>query len=305
LCMLGRTLIRSAKGLLLQTDSKHCASVVQDLNAHSRRRSEYPGRKLKSVEKSLLDIPLDDARASMFRSCTGRLIYASLDRPDLGYVVKVLAGEMQRPTEAGWLQLDAVARYLVDRESVITSYEPEFESNQISGTVKGYCDADWAGQADRKSTSGGCIVWNGMVLGHWSRTQATFALSTCESEFHSSVSCVQEGLFTVGLLEELGFATKFRLFCDSSAALGLMQKPGLSRPLRHLEVKYLFIQELIYLNKICASQIDGLKNGSDILTKFPTKDMLSRHLSMFRIVFVKAADASAFAAKMVKILSPA
>jgi len=109
----------------------------------------------------------------------------------------------------------------------------------------------------------------------------------------------------VGILEELGYTTHLHLFTDSSAALGLLQKPGISRPLRHLEVKYLFIQELIYLKKICASKIDGLKNGSDILTKFPTKDMLMRHLSTFRIVFIKAADANASAAKMLKVQSPA
>ena len=299
--MLGRPLIRSARGLLFQTDSKHCSSVVQDLNARSRRRSMYPRRKLTSVEKSLLDIPLDDARASLFRSCTGRLIYASLDRPDLGHVVKALAGEMQKPTEAGWLQLDAVARYLVDRESIITSYEPEFESGHVYGTVKGFCDADWAGGSDRKSTSGGCISWCGMILGHWSRTQSTYALSTCESEFHSSVSCVQEGLYTVGILEELGFTTKLFFFSDSSAALGLMQQPGVSRPMRHLEVKYLFIQELLYLGKIRASKIDGLKNCSDILTKLPTKDMLDHHLAMFSLMFVPAEMALSSSAKAVKI----
>ena len=43
-----------------------------------------------------------------------------------------------------------------------------------------HVDSNWAIGSDRKSTSGGMMIINGTVLKHWSRTQATRALSTAE-----------------------------------------------------------------------------------------------------------------------------
>ena len=40
-----------------------------------------------------------------------------------------------------------------------------------------HVDSDWAKGPDRKSTSGGMMMINGTVVKHWSRTQATRALS--------------------------------------------------------------------------------------------------------------------------------
>jgi hypothetical protein len=90
--------------------------------------------------------------------------------------------------------------------------------------------------------------------------------------------------------------------CDSSAALGLLQKPGVSRPLRHLDCKYLFLQQLLYERRLDAAKVAGTLNGADILTKYPTKDMLSRHLPSHRVSFVPLQEAMGSAAKVTKIV---
>jgi hypothetical protein len=53
---------------------------------------------------------------------------------------------MSSPTVAEWLQHDACARYLNNREIVIVSLEPDFsQSNgEVGGTLLAYSDADWA-----------------------------------------------------------------------------------------------------------------------------------------------------------------
>merc|ERR1712062_809400 len=52
----------------------------------------------------------------------------------------------------------------------------------------GFSDADWAGcQRTRRSTLGGTILLGDHLLKAWSRTQATFALSSAESELCSSL----------------------------------------------------------------------------------------------------------------------
>ena len=45
-----------------------------------------------------------------------------------------------------------------------------------------HVDSNWASGPERKSMSGGMMIINGTVVNHWTRTQATRALSTAEAE---------------------------------------------------------------------------------------------------------------------------
>ncbi len=84
----------------------------------------------------------------------------------------------------------------------------------------GHCDADWAGLDDRKSVSCGICYLNGSCFLSYSRTQASRALSYCESELYSLGSVVPELLWVSGLLREVfGETTTPTAFSDSSSAL--------------------------------------------------------------------------------------
>ena len=48
---------------------------------------------------------------------------------------------------------------------------------------------------ERKSTSGGVMMMNGTVVEHWSRTQATPALSTAEAEYCAVIRGAAEALW--------------------------------------------------------------------------------------------------------------
>ena len=60
-------------------------------------------------------------------------------------------------------------------------------------TVDVHVDWDWAEGPNRKSRSGGMTTVNGTVVRHWSRTQASRALSTAEAEYCTVVAGVAEG----------------------------------------------------------------------------------------------------------------
>eukprot|EP00972_Heterocapsa_arctica_P053281 7848481-Heterocapsa_arctica.AAC.1 len=64
-------------------------------------------------------------------------------------------------------------------------------------------DANWATGEGRKSTSGGTVWMRGFLLGHWCRTQPTFALSTCEAELVSMTVAVTEARLAQTLCKEL------------------------------------------------------------------------------------------------------
>ena len=77
-------------------------------------------------------------------------------------------------------KIKRVARYLVGVQNVVWKMR-EWDDNEEIG-IDVFVDSDWAKAADRKSTSGGMIVFGGVAVKHWSRTQRSRALSSGEAE---------------------------------------------------------------------------------------------------------------------------
>ena len=67
-----------------------------------------------------------------------------------------------------------------------------------------HVDSNWAKGPERKSTSAGMMMFFGTVVKHWSRTQATRALSTAEAEYYAVVTGAAEGLGMQSMMADLG-----------------------------------------------------------------------------------------------------
>ena len=75
------------------------------------------------------------------------------------------------------------------------------------------------------------------------------------------------------MLDELGIKCRVRLLCDSSAAIGIASRTGLGK-LRHLEVRLLWLQELVRDKRLTLEKVDGKLNVADALTKFCKREVL-------------------------------
>ena len=110
-------------------------------------------------------------------------------------------------------------------------------------------DADWAGCPEsRKSTSGYCIQVMGNLVHAASRTQGSIALSSAESELYVLCSAASEALYLRNLIEESGITdgpAPINLRTDSSAAKYLVSRTGPGLKTRHIQMKYLYLQDLI------------------------------------------------------------
>ena len=67
-----------------------------------------------------------------------------------------------------------------------------------------HVDSDWASGRERKSTSGGVAMVDGVAIKHWSRTQKSRALSVAEAEYYAIVTGSAEGLGIQALARDLG-----------------------------------------------------------------------------------------------------
>ena len=130
-----------------------------------------------------------------------------------------------------------------------------------------YSDSDWAGcLRTRKSTSGGVLTFQGGILKTWSSTQASIAQSSGEAEYYALVRAASESLGMQSLMRDMGWDAKIRLLVDSSAAKSIASRTGLGKP-RHLEIKFLWLQEAVRRKKVVLSKVRGGVNPADVLTK--------------------------------------
>ena len=80
---------------------------------------------------------------------------------------------------------------------------------------------------------------------------------------------VRQGLYLQNICRAIGFEFDGPLpvFTDSENVIKLLNKPGYSPGVRHLDVRYHYIKESKDENQIRIEKIDGTKNPADGLTK--------------------------------------
>ena len=138
--------------------------------------------------------------------------------------------------------------------------------NNEEVNVDVHVDSNWASGPERKSTSGGMMMINGTVVKHWSRTQATRALRTAEAEYYAVVTSAAEGLVKQSMMADLGVTTQVRVWTDSNAAKAIASRRGLGKT-RHVELRYLWLQEMTKSGRVKMRRIPGERNLADHLTK--------------------------------------
>lgn len=136
-------------------------------------------------------------------------------------------------------------------------------------------DTDWAGcKRTRMSTT--CVVaqCGDSTLFSAVHGQEIHAQSSGEAEFYGVVSGTGPGLLLKHALGFLGIAVKLKMRTDSSAARGTLARQGVGK-LRHIEVKTLWVQDLVARKVLAVLPIDGIKNPADVGTKVHNGERLN------------------------------
>ena len=119
---------------------------------------------------------------TMYRQLVGSLIYLTLTRPDISYVVGVVSRYMSNPKKP---HLDAVRRILRYVKGTINFGIQYKKTNDCQ--VMGYCDADYAGDCGtRRSTTRYFLSLGTGAISWCSKRQPTVALSSTEAEYRSA-----------------------------------------------------------------------------------------------------------------------
>ena len=150
-------------------------------------------------------------------------------------------------------------------------------------SVDVFTDSDWAGcRSTCRSTSGGITRFGAHTLKTWSSTQATVALSSAEAELYALTKGAAQALGFITLMADMGVKVKATVHTDASAAIGIARRAGLGK-LRHLNVRYLWLQHELQSPELTLHKVHGLSNPADLVTKHLSQHLARRHLEILDI----------------------
>ena len=236
-----------------------------------------------------------------YRELLGALLWVSQGtRPDITYAVAQCAKFSHKPKNAHWWALKKILRYLKgtvdygiiyrrpgDRKvptlqelSLPEAYLSSVSAKEAAGIViDGNVDADYANSIDdRRSVSGyvnfmaeGPISWQ-------SKTQASVALSTMESEYMALAAEVQEAIYLRMVLQELGVELSGPVVIreDNKACQMFSEHAGNFARTKHIDVRYHFVRERRERGDVRVDYVCTSEQVADIFTKALPRDQFKK-----------------------------
>ena len=215
-----------------------------------------------------------------YRSAVGCLLYlANSTRPDIAAAVGVVSQFVQNPGEAHWKAVQQILRYLQGTQDYGLHY-PRPKSSSMCA----FADASFGNSVDRCSVSGYTVFTNGCLTSWQSRKQKTVSLSTCEAEYVSLASAVQECLWYRNVVENLKLTKVFRLqpfliFEDNQGTINFVKNPKDHGRMKHLDVKLCFMRQKFTDGTIEVRFLESKNMVADILTKPLPPPIFAQHRS--------------------------
>ena len=247
-------------GIQYEHDARHIDEALRASGMEASR--PVATSRVKEHETEEEPKPLGPEDAITYRRTVAILNYVAQDRPDLGFSVNECARGMSSPSTEDSTRIKRVLRYLRQ----VPRRVQHFTWQEMPHRVDVFSDADWAEcRRTRRSTTRGVIMLGSHEIKTWSRTQASVALSSAESELNALVRASTEALCIVSLSNECGYNFEGHVLIDSSAAHGIVQRRGVGK-VKHLQTQQLWVQEVASEGRLHYSKIPREQNLSDLLT---------------------------------------
>lgn len=261
---LGMEIIRDrAAGTLWLGQSQHASDLLSKFGMTQAKGRKTPLDVKLSLQK--FDGTANQKDLKHYQSLIGSLLYlANCTRPDLAQSVGLLARFMSNPSQEHMEAGKQVLRYLAGTKELGLSFK-----RSSPNSIKGYCDADYAGDLDkRKSTSGYVFTRSGGAISWSSKLQSTVAQSTCEAEFIAAAHAAKEALWLRDLQAEFRRRVDpVMMFGDNQGALKLIHHPHAHQRTKHIDVAHRFVQDRVERGELQVEYISTHDMVADCMTK--------------------------------------
>ena len=182
--------------------------------------------------------------------------------------MKCSARSMAKPTPGSLRDLKKVARYVLGaKHMALHLFRQTFPSS-----ISTYFYSDFAGcRQTRRSTMVPMVGEH--AVKHTSNLQGATGLNVSEYEYYALTHGAAHGLGLKAYMADLGFEMSLQIFSDSSAAKAFASRRGLGRQ-RHVQTRYLWLQERVAASHLTAQKVGTTHNPADILTKAASRETL-------------------------------
>ncbi|XP_026442045.1 uncharacterized protein LOC113341352 [Papaver somniferum] len=220
-------------------------------------------------DDTLLEDPIE------FRTIIGGLQYLTHNRPDICFGVNYVSQFMHAPTDCQLLLVKRILRYLKGSIGQGLTIHPGDVTS-----LKGYIDPDWAGCADTRRSISGYGVFLGSSLISWSsKKHHTVSKSSVEAEYKDLSVATAELKWISYVQNDLHVPLQLpvQLHCVNTSAIALSANPVFHARIKHIEIKYHTVRELIESVFLVVSHVLSEEQIADIFTKglcFPSHSIL-------------------------------
>lgn len=264
-CFLGIRIRKDVNGFYSMDQQGYILRIANRFNLDRARGSKIPldtgYYRIREGSKAMPD-------NKQYQCLIGALLYLAVNtRPDVAASVAILSRRVSAPTEADWVELKRVVRYLVKTNY----YELKLTSKREEPLkLIGYSDADWSADTDdRKSNSGFLFKLGQATIGWVSRKQTCVSLSTMEAEYIALSEACREVLWLRKLLQDFnerqdGPTTVLE---DNISCIDFVAIDRSSRRSKHIDTRVHFAKDLSEKGIVTIEYCPSASMIADILTK--------------------------------------
>ena len=277
---LGRTLRHNGDSIDITMPT---AYVKEMLEAFGMEKAKPVSTTGSTAKPNFVPQPLNTVDHKRYRAIVGKLLWLALIRPDIAYATKELSRDLTTPTTESVTKVKHLLRYIAGTKEHCQRLCPSMtlSDSDCQLDIDCYVDSDWAGcRSTRKSTSGTVVQLLNSTVSFGSRTQGTIALSSGEAELYAIGQGTSEALFVRNLVTEAKLAknVSITVHTDSTAGKSMATRFGTSKETKHVELRFLYVQELVGKGIIKLRKIGTKVNCADVLTKYLGSELLVSHL---------------------------
>ncbi|SCZ88747.1 BZ3500_MvSof-1268-A1-R1_Chr2-1g04610 [Microbotryum saponariae] len=270
---LGLEFLRTSKFIFVH-QSKYIRSLVATYGGDhgSKHPAKVPMEPRSNMEHSTE--PFDDI--ALYQSAVGALQYAAhRARPDIVTSVRAAASKVSAPTQADWIAVKRIIRYL--QGTIDWGLKYNLEGSTV---FELYSDASWGDDMLTGKSIGAFVsIMAGAAISWQSKQQSMVATSTTEAEILAASAAAKEAMWLRRLAADLKIQQpgSTLLWEDNQAVIAIAQNPAHHGRTKHYSVHHFYIRERVTIGDI---RIKYCKTGAmtaDLLTKPLARNLFELH----------------------------
>jgi hypothetical protein len=216
--------------------------------------------------------------STLYRIIVGSLVYLTITRPDIAYVVHVVSQFVASPTTVHLAVVLGILRYI--RGTV-------FQSLLLSSTsfleLRAYSDADYDSDPTYHKSVTSFRIFLGDSLISWkSKKQSIVSQSSTEAEYRDMASTTKEIVWLRWLLADMGvfLSHPTPMYCDNQSSIQIAHNSVFHEQTKHIEIDCHLTRHHLKHDTITLPYVSSSLQIADFFTK-------SQSISRFRFLVGK------------------